>query len=153
MSSTKIEIMDTGAFDKGGVASLWRPTEEWINIFATTVRVEEDIIKSNHESRRFNGEVLYAPRNQMTSVMSQRLYINGLFPIEKLEDLKKFRLMTRTLGLKKIRGGMGLIESSLGATEQGELYVNILSIKPNEVLSNSTTTIGYRMHVEIIEED
>lgn len=153
MSGVKIEIMDTGSSSKNVSEGLWTPTNEWINIYATTLRVEEDVIKTNHESRRFDGQMLYAPKNEPTSVMSQRLYINGQFPLDKINDLKLFRQMGRTLGLKKIRGGLGLISTCPGVTSGGELYINILSIKPSEVLSQSTSSIGYIMHVEIVEEE
>lgn len=152
MVGVKLEIQDTGVSSVGGAKIYSTSSDDWINLYATTMRPELDSVGTNHESARIKDGERVAVSNEIITSLPTRITINGLYLLSDIENFKKVIKMQRTLGLKKIKGGLGLINILPGVTDDSEIYIIIRSIKPTEVMSDSTSTIGYTMQVEVVEE-
>lgn len=152
MVGVKIEIQDTGLDSIGGSEVYTKAGSGYLNLYATTMRPEFDVVGTNHESARISSGVRTAASNEVISSLPTRITIQGLYALDDIADFGTILSMSRTLGLKQIKGGLGLLGVMPGSQSDDTVYVIIKSIKPSEVISDSTTTIGYTMQLEVVEE-
>lgn len=152
MVGVKIEIQDTGLDSIGGSEVYTKAGSGYLNLYATTMRPEFDVVGTNHESARISSGVRTAASNEVISSLPTRITIQGLYSLDDISDFGTILSMSRTLGLKQIKGGLGLLGEMPGSQGDDTVYVIIKSIKPSEVISDSTTTIGYTMQLEVVEE-
>ena len=151
MVSEKIEIQDTGLDGIGGSVAYSLATSGYVNMNATNMRVEIDAMGTNHDAKLLDSGVLKASANEIESIKATRLTLNCLMPVTDVANLGFIMAMSRTLGLKQIKGGMGLIPEIPGVQVDDTMYVIIRSIKPTEQLNDSITTVNYIIQLEVVE--
>lgn len=143
-------MMDTGAGTIGGAADFTKAGDGWFNIFANTIRVEADTLKTNHETKRMDGGYYAPASNKPTAILPTRLTITGVINVNN-DTLTQFLYKAqRSLGLKKLKGGVHLLKNHPSAVS-GEVYIIVTSFKPSEALSDSVNTYGYTLQAEVIE--
>lgn len=152
MTGVKLEIQDTGLDSIGGSEVYSKAGTGYLNLYATTMRPEFDAVGTNHESARLEGGVRKAASNEIISNLPTRITIQGLYQLSDINDFGTILEMQRTLGLKQLKGGLGILGVMPGSQVDDSVYVIIRSIKPTEVINDSISTIGYTMQLEVVEE-
>jgi len=146
-----LQIIDTGMEEKGGSVIYTKAHTDWITLDARTLTPEIDFISNNNQTKRFNDAKtqLTFVSNRIQSMTSPRFTIQCRFNTEDLTDYQRVLLMGQTLGLKKIKGGMGTL-SSISGNELGEDYVIIKSFRNNENLTTATNMISCTLVLEMV---
>lgn len=150
MTDVKLEIQDTGLGSIGGSVLYTKAFEGYINIYATTMRPEFDVVGTNHESARIEGGMRKPVSNEAITSLPTRLTIQGLMPTD-YASFQDFLKLSRSLGLKQLKGGLGSLGIMPGSQVDNSVYCIVRSIKLSEVINDSVNTIGYTMQLEVIE--
>ncbi len=99
-------LIDTGMEEKGGPIVYSRANTLWMDLFASSLRPELNFIATNYESKLYSGDTLAFAPNRIESAMPTRFTVTCKYPANQLLELQKLIKMGRTLGLKKIQGGL-----------------------------------------------
>lgn len=139
----KYEIYDTGMESINGSIEYTQASTEWINLsganFQPNINYSTDgyqAPKKDYDNQKWTYE-----SNRVTAKNPVTFTTRIAIPKERKEDFQSIINMGDTFGLKKIRGGFGLIEMMPGANENGEIYCLITAINPSESFSNGSISL------------
>ena len=148
-----IQIADTGQATSSGEAVYTKvDSGNYISIPSGNVRYELDSLSTNFDGRRLDRTlgILSFWGNKVTAIKPMRITLPCLVnnTTEGLEIYAKLQLMQRTLGLKKLKGGLGTISTNPNVNTDGSIYVTIKSLKPTENLKTASNAIYFTVQLE-----
>lgn len=139
----KYEILDTGMETPDGSVVYNRASTSWINLKGASFQPNINYGTDGYQSPKkdyVNQKWTYegnrvTSKNPITFTMAIAIDRASKADFETIID------MGDTFGLKKIKGGFGLIEMLPESNTNGEIYCIIKAINPNESFSNNSLSV------------
>ena len=150
----KYEILDTGMEEIDGSVVYNQVTTDWINLRGMSFQPNINYSTDGYQSSKkdYTNQKWTYESNRITGKNPITFTISIAIPKDRWFDFKYILNMGDSFGLKKLRGGFGLIEMMPGQVN-GEIYVIIKGINPNESFNNGSLDL-YRATItfEIVVE-
>ena len=108
----KIRIKDTGLNRVGGTKIYSTVSDDWIELHGMSLRHDLTVMTTDNQSTKINddGELTFQS-NEITGVQSPRLSLQGVVEISDVDMVKKLIKLDRTMGIKQLSGGAGIISA------------------------------------------
>ena len=142
----KYEIQDTGLEVIGGSVVHTRASTNWINLRGASLQPNINYSTDGYQSSKkdyVNDKWTYES-NRVTSKAPVTFTVPIAIPKDSVSDFQAVLNMGDTFGLKKIKGGFGLIDvmpESIDNSGTKELYCIIKAINPNESFANGSASL------------
>ena len=153
-------IKDTGLDKVGGTVKYSQSgSGNWMSLFSSRLNVEMTTKSTNYASGQIDPTTqnLTFNNDELSAVLPPRITIEAMMPIndQTSKDLmKEILMLQRTLGVKYLKGGLGLLDvMPNNLVDGGDNVIAILvkNIVPREVVDNATTYIALTIQAEQIK--
>jgi len=149
-------IKDTGYSEVGGATSTYSKANngDWLTLFSSRLNIEMTTKTTNYASGQLDGDTLTFNNNELSAILPTRITIEAMMPISTQADkdlVKELLKMQGTLGVKYLKGGLGLIgvlPHSFDDNGEDAIGLLIKNIVPREVVDNSVTYIALTIQAE-----
>jgi hypothetical protein len=154
----QIKIKDTGLDKVGGSVTYSAVTygiDNWIDLDGFTFRGEFTVNTTNNVATKttinyFSGESLDFQSNEIAALQAPRFTLQGLVSAGDSTKIRAIVNLGRTMGIKRISGGMGLINALPEVATDTYNYVSVIvkNITFSEVVSNGEDKINFTIQLE-----
>ena len=157
VNGTTLKIQDTGFDSPTGVLTHIKVEwgeDNWLPLGSDRINAEFTTTGTNFSGYKNESGVLGYNNNEVSAVMPPRWQINGLIRADETDLLRAIRNLQRTMGVKKLRGGLGSIAAMPDSIEEGSgraIFVLVKNITFAEVVSNSTDYVAITLQLEQVK--
>lgn len=152
-----LKIQDTGFDTPTGVLTHVKVewgSDNWLPLGSDRINAEFTVTGTSNSGYKNESNVLGYFNNEVAAIMPPRWQINGLIPATETDLLRAIRNLQRTVGVKKLKGGLGSIAAMPDSIEDGDdraIFVIVKNITFGEVVTNSTDYVAITMQLEQVK--
>ncbi len=148
-----LEIADTGLDKVNGTEIYVKVNSgEYLTLYSNVLRSEFTVQTTDNSSyRKKDDSNITFHSNELTAVLPPRFTINAFIPVDNTDDISNVIALRNSKGIKKLKGGLGLINASPdNFDDSGEdaIYVLLKNLTLNEVLRESTNYLKMTLQLE-----
>ncbi len=146
----KIRIKDTGLNKVGGTKKYSTATDDWVDLDGFQLRHEFTVMSSDNQAPVIDDGKLTFTSNEITGIQAPRLTMQGVIATADINKLQLLLDMRRTLGIKEISGGAGIIPAYPGAyvDDYNCIAVILKNVTMSEVVKDGTEYANITIQME-----
>lgn len=150
----KLRIKDTGQnTDSGSVIYTQVNSGSWFDLTGFSFIAEFTTLTSDHQTQVVESGLFTFSPNDMVGIQAPRFTIQGLVESSNTSLIQNIIKLNRTLGVKRISGGSGIISALPESATDTYTYVPVIvkNITLSDVVRNGVDYVSMTIQLEQVK--